>query len=255
MAGPSKEATLEQQSHKLNRLPNPVRWEVFKAAGLEGTVHIAENQDLALKVAVGLTYSQQREMKRVFKENGVTFAHEGAERKVAKDLIGNNVKVTEMLFSSTDDDIVEKPMVMLIDISEKITELVESQRDKLNFYTTCLTLAEENHEKRHWQLKVDKIETKIETLGKKELIKSGGPICSTLDSILNKSKITPHAYHGRSFIGNHCNRYFKAGVHKKLTRQLLKATLKHTHNQKNLDIAFLSKRKIDSINIALSNIS
>ena len=55
MAGPSNEATLEQQSHELNRLPNPVRREVFKAAGLEGTVHIDENHALALKVVVGLT--------------------------------------------------------------------------------------------------------------------------------------------------------------------------------------------------------
>ena len=79
MAEPSQEATLEQQSHELNRLPNPIRREVFKAAGLEGTVHIDENHALAHKVAVGLTCSQQREMKQVFKENGVTFAHEGAE--------------------------------------------------------------------------------------------------------------------------------------------------------------------------------
>ena len=103
---------------------------------------------------------------------------------------------------------------------------------KLNFYTTYLDFTEENHEKRHWQLKVDKIETEIATLGKKELIKRGGPICSTLDFIPNKSKITPHAYNGPSFIGNHCNKYFKAGVHKKLTKQLLKITLKHTDNQK-----------------------
>ena len=97
--------------------------------------------------------------------------------------------------------------------------MIMKKTAKLKFYTTCLTLTEENHEKRHWQLKVDKIETEIATLGKKELIKSGGPICSTLDSILNKSKITPQAYHGRNFIGNHYNKYFKAGVQEKLTRQ------------------------------------
>ena len=76
MAGPSKRATLEQQSHELSRLPNPVRREVFKAAGLESTVHIDEDHAIALKV--GLTCLQQRKMKWVFKENGVKFAHEGA---------------------------------------------------------------------------------------------------------------------------------------------------------------------------------
>ena len=60
MSGPSKEATLEQQSHELNRLPYPVRREVFKAAGFESKVHIDENHALTLKLAVGLTYSQKR---------------------------------------------------------------------------------------------------------------------------------------------------------------------------------------------------
>ena len=39
-----------------------------------------------------------------------------------------------MLFSSTDDDLLEKPRVMLTDISEKITELLESQKDKLTWH-------------------------------------------------------------------------------------------------------------------------
>ena len=38
-------------------------------------------------------------MKQDFKENGVTFAHEGAERKVAKELNGNDIKVTDMLLT------------------------------------------------------------------------------------------------------------------------------------------------------------
>ena len=39
-----------------------------------------------------------------------------------------------MLFSSTDDDLVEKPMVMRTDISEKNTELLQSQKDKLTWH-------------------------------------------------------------------------------------------------------------------------
>ena len=71
----------------------------------------------------------------------------------------------------------------------------EKKTAKLNFYTTVLTLTDNNHEKRQWQLKVDKIETEIAPLGKKVLIKRGCPICSTHDSILNKSNITPQVYH------------------------------------------------------------
>ncbi|GFN96998.1 amine oxidase [Plakobranchus ocellatus] len=134
IAGTSKEAAQTQHTHKLNRLSNPVRREVFKEAGLEGTVHIDKHHALAMKVAVGLTYSQQREMRRVLKGRGVKIAHEGAERKVAKELIGDDVTVTEMLFSSADDDLVEKSMVKLTNISEKLTKLLESQRESLTWH-------------------------------------------------------------------------------------------------------------------------
>ena len=39
----------------------------------------------------------------VFKDSGVKIAHEGAEREVAKELIGDDVTVNEMLFSAGDD--------------------------------------------------------------------------------------------------------------------------------------------------------
>ena len=53
-----------------------------------------------MKEAVGLTYSQQRELRHFMRESGVRIAHEGAERKVAYELIVNEVTVTELLFSA-----------------------------------------------------------------------------------------------------------------------------------------------------------
>ncbi|GFO19496.1 hypothetical protein PoB_004600100 [Plakobranchus ocellatus] len=84
IAGTSNEAAQTQHTHELNRLSNPLRREVFKEAGLEGTMHIDKHHALAMKVAVGLTYSQQREIRRVIKGRGVKIAHEGAEQKVAR---------------------------------------------------------------------------------------------------------------------------------------------------------------------------
>ncbi|GFN81996.1 amine oxidase [Plakobranchus ocellatus] len=134
IAGTSKEAAQTQHTHELNRLLNPVRREVFKEAGLEGTVHIDKHHALAMKVAVGLTYSQQREIRRVLKGRGEKIAHEGAERKVAKELIGDDVTVTEMLFSSAGDGLVEKQMVKLTNIGEKLTKFLESQRESLMWH-------------------------------------------------------------------------------------------------------------------------
>ena len=100
IAGTSKEATQKQHTHELNRLSNPIRREVFKKTGLESTVHIDKHHALAMKEAMELTYSQQRELRHFMRESGVRIAHEGAERKVAHELIGNEVTVTELLFSA-----------------------------------------------------------------------------------------------------------------------------------------------------------
>ncbi|GFO28488.1 amine oxidase [Plakobranchus ocellatus] len=87
-----------------------------------------------MKMAVGPTYSQQREIRRVLKGRGVKIAHEGAERKVVKELIGDDVTVTEMLFSSADDDLVEKQIMKPTNISEKLTKLLESKRESLTWH-------------------------------------------------------------------------------------------------------------------------
>ena len=50
-----------------------------------------------------------------------------------KELIGDDVTVKEMLFSAG-DDLVEKPMVGLTKMCEKITGLLESQRDSITWH-------------------------------------------------------------------------------------------------------------------------
>ncbi|GFO39952.1 amine oxidase [Plakobranchus ocellatus] len=43
-----------------------------------------------------------------------------------------------MLFSSADDDLVEKPMVKLTSISEKLTKLLESHRGSLTWHDRAI---------------------------------------------------------------------------------------------------------------------
>ena len=90
----------------------------------------------------------------------------------------------------------------------------------------------------------------MSSLGKTGLKKRCGPLCSTLDAVLNKNKITPQAYHGRSFIGNHYYKYLKTDVHKQLARQTGNYT--EIFNQNIRDHTFVSKKKLDSINITIS---
>ena len=46
-----------------------------------------------------------------------------------------------------------------------------------------------------------------------ELNNGTGPVAPNLDVILNKHKIVRKAYHGRSFVGNHCKKKIKKIPH------------------------------------------
>ena len=49
-------------------------------------------------------------------------------------MIGSDITVTEMLFSSADDDLVEKPMVRLSNLGKKFTKLLQSQEESLTWF-------------------------------------------------------------------------------------------------------------------------
>ncbi|GFS12281.1 amine oxidase [Elysia marginata] len=55
-----------------------------------------------------------------------------------------------------------------------------------------------------------------------------GPIASALDTVLNKHRIIPQAYHSRSFIGNHCHKYLQPHVYTDLTSAIKKETKAQT---------------------------
>ncbi|GFR77563.1 SH3 and PX domain-containing protein 2B [Elysia marginata] len=123
VAGTSKPSLHTQQTHELNRLSKLVRREVFKDTGLESTVHIDEQKSLAMKVNVGLTYSQQREIKRVLKGCGVTVAHEGAERK------GSNFQ-TQVSTASQGDDFSDEDWYDHPDMSDEPEPVREGENSK-----------------------------------------------------------------------------------------------------------------------------
>ena len=131
---------------------------------------------------------------------------------------------------------------------------VTDMKKKLNFTRTCQTVSYNSDEEKKWKLKADRIDKEIDSFGKTDLIKRGGPICSTLDAILNKNNIAPQAYHGRSFIGNHSHKYFKTDIHLQLTKHLFYETTKCTNNQNIIDKAFILKTKLECINAAFSRV-
>ena len=55
-----------------------------------------------------------------------------------------------------------------------------------------------------------------------------GPVTANLDAVLKEHKICIQAYHGRPFIGNHCNKYLKANVINDLIDRVLPKTFQLT---------------------------
>lgn len=62
--------------------------------------------------------------------------------------------------------------------------------------------------------KVSVLEKKLDhqTAKLKPLPFLSGPVTANLDTVLRGKKITMQAYHGRSFVGNHCHKYLKSDV-------------------------------------------
>ena len=88
----------------------------------------------------------------------------------------------------------------------------------------------------------------------KELKLRAGPIASSLDPVLNKHKITPQAYHSRSFVGNHCHKYLHPSVYRDLTNKIVTQTQVCTYDPIIVDEAHLVQLHFSSLNAALSNV-
>ena len=55
-----------------------------------------------------------------------------------------------------------------------------------------------------------------------------GPVTANLDSVLKSNNIAVQAYHGRSFIGNHCHKYMKTQVIDSICKSVLQKAMELT---------------------------
>ncbi|GFR91920.1 amine oxidase [Elysia marginata] len=99
---------------------------------------------------------------------------------------------------------------------------------------------------------VEDIQDLLPTFTHKTLAPRSGPVASTLDTILNKHRITPQAYHSRSFTGNHCHKYLHENVYTKLTESIVKETQTLTSNPFLIDKANIIKITFNDLNKAFA---
>ena len=81
-----------------------------------------------------------------------------------------------------------------------------------------------------------------------------GPVTANLDAVLKEHKICTQAYHSRSFIGNHCNKYLKANVINDLTESVLRKTFQLTDNNDIRNLADDVKDKFFTLNTLYSSL-
>ena len=126
--------------------------------------------------------------------------------------------------------------------------------ERLRFEGGCLVFSETQEEIDKYTQQIQKTERLISFLTHKELKPRAGPIASSLDPVLNKHKITPQAYHSRSFVGNHCDKYLHPSVYRDLTNKKVTQTQACTYDPIIVDEAHLIQLHFNSLNTALSNV-
>ena len=112
-----------------------------------------------------------------------------------------------------------------IDGNTKYGSFVATLRKKINLEKK---IQKKEHRQHGMHGYTDQEKTKLETLKRKlkklhttQLPYRSGPGTSNLENILQRNKICPQAYHGRSFIGNHCGKYLSTTVIESLTHSIL----------------------------------
>ncbi|GFN74207.1 hypothetical protein PoB_000071300 [Plakobranchus ocellatus] len=127
-------------------------------------------------------------------------------------------------------------------------------QERLEFEHGCLVFSETEEDIKKYTAQTQSTEHALSLLEHTDLKPRSGPVASSLDTILNKHRITPQAYHSRSFVGNHCHKYMNVDTHKDLTQILITKTQACTNNPMIVDEAFQVKLLFDDLNLAFSKV-
>ena len=121
-------------------------------------------------------------------------------------------------------------------------DVIDLEPDSGSLTSNELKEAKKNH------LAIAKKLSKLEKKLKGKKLKLGaGPVVGTIEETLSKHHIESKAWHGGSFIGNHCNKYLEKEVHTELTNNIFRKTERLTKDKKALDKARSIKQTFDTL--------
>ena len=122
---------------------------------------------------------------------------------------------------------------------ENLEEKKMLQETKLVFLDETLSVLQFYKRTQQLEKKIEKLEERIDALKKsaKPYMSRCGPVCSNLDSTLKTHKIAVQAYHGRSFTGNHSQKYIQPAVSEAICSSVVNKTKELTSKKKIIDVA------------------
>ena len=131
---------------------------------------------------------------------------------------------------------------------------LQELKNKHQIEEGCLVFSEEQSDIHRHSQTIENIEQRLSSLSHADLTPRSGPIASALDTILNRHRITPQAYHSRSFAGNHCHKYLQENVYTELTETIVKQTQALTRNPFLIDEACTIQITFNRLNEAFSKV-
>ena len=139
---------------------------------------------------------------------------------------------------------------------EQLEERKRLQETKLVFLEESLSVIQFYKRTRQLEKKIEKLEDKIDRMTNtaKPYVSRCGPVCSNLDTILKSHKITIQAYHGRSFTGNHSQKYIQPSINKTICSSILSQARNYTKQQKIIDYADQVRKTFHHANTLYFNI-
>ena len=131
---------------------------------------------------------------------------------------------------------------------------LQELKNKHQIEEGCLVFSEGQSDIHRHSQTIENIEQRLSSLSHANLTPRSGPIASALDTILNKHRITPQAYHSRSFVGNHCHKYLQENVYTELTETIVKQTQALTRNPFLIDEVCTIQITFNRLNEAFSKV-
>ncbi|GFN85156.1 amine oxidase, partial [Plakobranchus ocellatus] len=159
----------------------------------------------------------------------------------------------DMAQNKTDTELLPPNYGAYIQTLRKIEKLEEKKRleeTKLVFLDESLSVWQYYRRTRLLEKRIDKLEKKIDNAKSvaKPYIARCGPVCSNLDTVLKTHKITIQAYHGRSFTGNHSQKYIQPSINEAICSSILSKTQENTKQQKIINYAVQVKETFHHAN-------